>query len=50
MMALKINSTIKMIIRLRVIENKRNTQDFIMVQSNPDLHLVYLSPLRTSTI
>jgi len=29
-----------MITKLRVIENKRNTQEFILVQSNPDLRLV----------
>ena len=48
--ALEINSTTKMITRLKVIENKRNTLDFILVQSNPDLHPAVLSPLRTFII
>jgi len=50
MMALEINSTTKMITRLRVIENKRITQEFILVQFNLDLHPIVLRSFRTSTI
>jgi len=50
MMDLKINSTTKMITKFIVIENKRITQEFIHVQSNPDLHPIVLSPLRTFTM
>jgi len=50
MMALEINFTIKMITKLKVIENKRNTQEFILVQSKLNLHPIVLGTLRTSTI
>jgi len=50
MITLEINSTTKLITKLKVIENKKITQEFILVQSNPDLHLVVLTPLRIFTI